>query len=206
MGSIIKNGILYAGGGGDASTVRYVSDEANENFDWLQVQDAEGNWVNFQRAYTQQYNLYVNGENGGEFSAYKGGISQGLRIEPKLTFDDGMNIVLTATTQQQFHAGSVISKKIDLSRFKTLKFTHSCSTNGGAHANRTVAVFITTEKAESMSATTSRFLLQNATTSNGNVEIDLSNLNGEYYIGIELTHYMYNTTSTSTKITNMIME
>ena len=88
MGSIIKNGILYAGGGGDASTVRYVSDEANENFDWLQVQDAEGNWVNFQRAYTQQYNLYVNGENGGEFSAYKGGISQGLRIEPKLTLTE----------------------------------------------------------------------------------------------------------------------
>lgn len=60
----------------DTSTVRYVNDESDQNYGWVQYLDADGNWVNWvQSGATERY-LFLAGdeytkETGG-FSVYNG--------------------------------------------------------------------------------------------------------------------------------------
>ena len=188
---------------GDESTVRFVNNESDENFDWIQVKDANDEWINFQRAYTQRYELYVSQNNGAEFTAYAGGVDGYVTSAggtPEVAFANAMTVTMTKSIADGFGIGCVISKPIDLSRFNKLKFYHE-STLSNAYAR--ITVFITQLKDKKMTPITSQILAQD-TSANGNVEIDISGLNGEYYIGIETKKC--GNSNASVTISNMYME
>lgn len=194
----------------DTSTVRYVSDEADDNFDWIQVKDAEGEWINAIQAYTQNYPLYMTSANEGGFTAYKGSDWSGgiYTYLPNVTFGTSMAFNIN----QANGGGSVITGLIDLSRFTKIKLHHISSITDDVIANRKynyVSLFVTNNKKEFMgdSVVASIKLVggEGATTKNaeGDVELDISALNGEYFIGI-CCHVSNGTAST--EISNMYME
>ena len=170
----------------NASDIRYVKDPADENFDWVQVQDAEGNWINIQRAYTQRRDLYMTSANEGNFEAYNGSLYAG--VTPALltvTCGDVMKVHVYAGNNRA-EIGCVISELIDLSRFKTLHLYHK-SSSGLANSTEKVRLFITQLKETKMTAIAYIDLLPAYGTSReGEVEFDISAINGEYYIGIQV--------------------
>ena len=197
---------------GDTATVRYVSAETDEDFDWIQVQDAEGNWVNAYRAYTQRYELYVDQNNGAEFTPYAcctptGAYATETYIaEADIVLDDKMTIWGTMKPGGITHC-SVISKLIDLTRFKTLKLYHSSEVVGqpaNAGENHKVELFITQAKTPIIRPTVLEALMISKPSNEGEVSIDISSLNGEYYIGFCVSRF--GSYDTKTIISNMYME
>lgn len=138
--------------------------------------DENGKWVLIGSVGLKELPLYVNG-NQGNFVGYMGGVSPDTGDSiPSLTI--GESLVITATG----YAGSAISDKYDLTRFSKLKFHHTSTT--GSHSYNSASVFITDTKQSKIIPVTSKELVSGANkTVNGDVELDITNLNGEYYIG-----------------------
>lgn len=208
----ITDGVTSGGSGDGESTLggtgevymRYVNDPNDENFDWVQVQDAEGNWINDHRAYTQRYELYVDQNNGGEFAAMALTTNTSNTYEPAaptVTFVDGIVINTKASS------GGVISKLLDLSRFNKIKFHHYSeivTRPSNESYSAYVKFFICQSKVANISPIVLQNVLINSTFNEGDIEIDISSLNGEYYIGFDV--YAYGSYNTETKITNFYME
>lgn len=198
---------IEALGNVDNATVRYVSDETDENFDWIQVQDAEGNWINTQRAYTQRRDLYMTSANEGNFEAYNGSLYAGVTpLLPAVTCGDVMQMRIFANNNRA-EIGSVMSELIDLSRFKTLHLYHK-SSSGLANSTEKVRLFITQLKETKMTAIAYIDLLPaNGTLKEGEVEFDISAINGEYYIGIQVcANSEGGQVLTQTEISNFYLE
>ena len=199
---------LEEGGGGDVSTVRYVSDEADENFDWVQVKDAEGNWINDHRAYTQRRDLYMTSANEGNFEAYAGNIS-GSTVSSRLpTLTLGSEMVVTLSlSNNEMGQGVAISDLIDLSRYKTIHLNHA-STSSTSNISAFVKLFVTNAKSPKMTSLALVELLKGgATKNNGDIILDVSAIEGECYIGIEVgANSSGGVVTTSTSISNFYME
>lgn len=105
-------------------------------------------------------------------------------------------------------AGSynVISKKIDITSFSKLVFSHNTTISSATEYN-IVALWIADKLVESgrtFPVLRNNYLI-NGTASNGTVECDVSNLEGEVYIGITI-QLNKNGLSAKTTITEMYLE
>lgn len=190
----------------EGSTVRVVRDEADENFGWIQYKDADGNWINWEQAITTNYPLYMSTENEGGFEAYAGKIAgdKGNTVKaPTVNFGTTMDVSFATPNYGDSFVGCVVSEIVDLSRYDKLFLTHTTTTNIGNGSEGYVKVFVTNAKGNTMNAATTMLL-----TGSGDVEIDLSNVSGEYYIAVEV--YLYCTgmqnDKVETKISNMYLE
>lgn len=190
------------------ANVRYVSDEANADFDWIQVQDAEGNWVNSYRAYVQRRDLYMSTANEGGFVAYNGSdVSVAYATSlPSVTFGTAMKF--SASNSNGTMGSSVISDLIDLSRFKKIKLHHKSTLSNTYSTNDLtyVSVFVTSAKQQYMGnkiVASQKLIVNKAGTSDLDAELDISTIEGEYYIGI-CCHV--NAGTASTEISNFYME
>ena len=189
MGIIVKNGILYTGGSGGDDAFRYVNDENDENYGWVQCQLADGTWVNLE--YLKMGDLYVNGYNGGKFETYAGSeynIYDYTCFEPMVTFGDSMVVSLDTIYQSTYGNGCVISKKIDLTKYSKITFDYECN-SGVKESTFGVRFFISTIKQPIMvnNRVVTKVLLDNALTSSGSAEIDISSIMGDHYLGFGLT-------------------
>lgn len=214
MGKIIRNGITYGGGSGSGSdgTVRYVNNESDANFDWIQVKDANGEWINVQRAYTQRYELYTNHTNHAEFTSHavtSGASSLYVCHEASLTeVENGLQMELGNYAVNQFSVGCVISKTIDLTRFKTLKFDYHAWGGGNDSANSDTYIFLFISRSNKTGfeplVRQDLFNYKNTGEQEKEVTVDISSLSGECYIGFEIHGYGKNIAYMT--VDNMYME
>lgn len=199
MGKIMRNGVPYCVGGDDA--FRYVNDVTDENYGWIQYQLEDGSWVNYKQVETLIYPLYMSSANEGGFSAYAGALTSisWLTLKnPTATFSDDMSISINNAY------GSVISNLVDLTDYEVLKFHHK-TTSTAAADGCTLTVFVTQAKSSVMTAAAKNLFYLNLTSKEEDIEIDISNLSGEYYIGFEI--FASNSSwTTTTEISNMYLE
>ena len=192
--------------GGDEATVRYVSNEADENFGWVQYLDANGTWVNWEQAVMTNYPLYTSDANEGKFEAYAGkmsGSSGNTTKAPTVSFGTTMDVSFSTPNYGDNFVGCAISELVDLSKFSKLRFQHITTKNIHANSQGAVKVYITTTKGSTMTAVTSREL-----NGSGDIEIDISSVNGKCHIAVEvfINCSGMQTDTVMTKISNMYME
>lgn len=202
MGKHMRNGEPYTYYPDD--TIRYVRNPESPNFDWVQVKDADGNWINDHRAYTQRRDLYMTTANEGNFEAYNGSdqsVAFGTQL-PSVTFGETFKFGVSHSAATA--GASVISELIDLSRFKKIKLHHKSTISHG-DGYHYVSLFVTSARQQYMGnkIVASTKLITSAGTENEDAELDISAIEGEYYIGI-CCHC--NVGSASTEISNMYME
>lgn len=193
----------------DNATVRYVSDEADENFDWIQVQDAEGNWVNHEFVGLGTAWLYHNGTNHAEFGKYEGAISTYGNYSGTddliVTFGEDLVVATSGTSAGAMFSESVMSKAIDVTNYSKLKFSHRTVADASSEYNK-VGIFLTQVLEGTMTATAEEVLLASGTSASGDVEIDISSLSGTYYVGICIKSNINNQGQITVTITDPYFE
>ena len=158
--------------------------------------------------YPAIYKLYMSTANEGNFEAYNGSdasASYGTGL-PSVTFATA--IKFSASKDNGTLGSSVISELIDLTRFKKIKLRHSSTITAtyGADTFCYVSLFITSSKAQYMGSNivaSKKLVVGEAGTFENDAELDISAVEGEYYIGI-CCHTNHGTTTT--EISNMYME
>ena len=188
----------------DTSTVMYDADT-----DSLKVLK-NGEWVETSlKARTEIMSLYVDGEDYARFISYAGGVGETSYGEtvttPTLTKSGEMVITLT-NPNDSYMRGSVVSASVDFTGYNELKFTHTSTTAGGNGVTRTVLI-ITPVRETLMTPVSSLELSRanaNPTVTDEDVTIDVSELSGEYHIGIFMR--MYGKVTSRTSIKNMYLE
>ena len=144
--------------------------------------------------YPSAFVLYKNGVNNANFTSYKGSAGGGQYANTdegyanlSITYGNDINAVYSNMNGNS-HVSSIMSKLIDLTNYKELKFTFNSTGANNDTAIRDISVFIADNLTTDMTATAKYTILSaNAQTSNsGEGVIDISNLSGNYYIGINL--------------------
>lgn len=186
MGKIIRNGNELKGSSG-ITTTRFVNDTSDENYGWIQVKDENGEWVNYKFAIDTTAWLYHDGTNHAEFEKYEGAISSyGVYTSMDdliVTFGEDLVVATSGTNEGAMFSETVMSKAIDVTNYSKLKFSHNTVADQASEYNK-VGVFLTQVLESSMTAAAEKVLLTSETSSAGEVEIDISSLSGEYYVGI----------------------
>ena len=151
---------------GDESTVRYVSDESDANFDWVQVKNADGNWENWKLGNLNGLYVIRNGVLSDEFvfSAYN----------DKQMYVEQNNGYVTFNKLKSSIAGALICSGIDFTPYTKFKFTVAESTD----QNNYVAICGNT--------TTGDLKSQTLTPSAKEYEVDISAISGVHYITVVL--------------------
>ncbi len=199
--------------GGDEATVRYVSNEADENFGWVQYLDANGTWVNWEQAVMTNYPLYMSSANEGGFALYQTHINNGTTYS-ELTFADKM-------TLKHKRGGVSITKAysecVDITRYSTLYFDYSTQISGSTGGYSYVLLVVDKNKHNSAYKSANDYNLQadtmlsyqllpfnSASKSQNGVQIDVSNIIGECYVGIVILSNV--DSGISADISNMYLE
>ena len=162
------------------------------------LKNEDGEWVFVGTAGLKELPLYVNG-NQGNFVGYAGGTDYAdyKAVIPTVTFEESLSISLS--DNGTIVTGSAISDKYDLTKFSKLKFYHESNT--GSNPSNKISIFITDTKQTVMSPVTSKILAEGSNKSEiGDIELDITNLSGEYYIVFCL---LVNASSASTTISNL---
>ena len=145
-------------------------------------------------AYPQYFALYKDGVNKANFVSYAGSAGGGAYANTDagyanlaITFGENINAVYS-NMNGSTHVSSIMSKLVDLTSYKKLKFNFSATGSNEDTAIRDISVFITdTLKTDMVATAKYNILSANTQTSNsGEGVIDISNLSGNYYIGINL--------------------
>lgn len=193
---------LEEGGGGDVSTAGY-----NEETDSLWVLK-NGEKLDVMKLYTERRDLYMTTSNEGNFEAYAGNISGSTVTSrlPSLTLGSEM-VVTLSLSNNEMGQGVAISELIDLSKYKTIHLNHT-STSTISNLSAFVKLFVTNAKSPKMTSIAVVELLKSgATTNNGDVTLDVSAIEGECYIGIEVgANSSGGVVTTSTRISNFYMD
>ena len=146
------------------ATVRYVSDESDANYDWVQVKDADGNWVNWKTGNLSGLYVIKNGQlmDGYSFTGYNDTNQSVVQNADSVTFKK------PNTTK----TGGLMSNGIDVTKYTKFKFTVSALSD----TNSYVAIFGTNAMGD--------LKAQILTPSAKEYEADLSNVSGVIYIGV----------------------
>jgi hypothetical protein len=178
---------IEALGNVDNATVRYVSDEADENFDWIQVQDADGNWVNSHRAYTTRYWLVKNGTNKANFKY------TGTNTTNSITSGENLRLSITTNPDIVQASGIWISDSIDFTNYDKLVLDHFTSLSGTGATLSYASVSILDSTASTIY---SNIYLKNlddgsyhVVTKRDTLIIDVSNISGFNKVKIHLQCY-----------------
>lgn len=184
MGIIKLNDITYDGGGGD-DHFRYVNDVSDENFGWIQYQDENGEWVNYEQ-------LAIGGGSGeGEESTLSFKDSEIIRngvINPMYTCT---NVKLTLVVEQCEGYVSITNTEggvcenrfypsIDASKYTKLKATITSREGITSPLNNRILL--------GNSATDfTTYHLNVKITDTGDSEWDISSIKDQEWVGIRLS-------------------
>lgn len=141
--------------------------------------------------YPEIYKLYMSRANEGEFVDFAGGISEYAKNSsfiPTINYGAALEIINNKTNWNQSNSiavGSAMSKSINLTKYKKLRFYHISSVDAASTYNK-ATVFISESKTTSMQPQMSEILIQNQKYNSGLVELDISSLSGDFFIGIEV--------------------
>ena len=154
---------------------------------------------------TEKY-LYSGISNEGNFKAFAGGFVSGYYAKlPTLTVGNELTV---ANTSNLYAKMSAVSDAVDISAYKYLRFSHISSSPNYANAQQGVYVGLVRELSETMTADKQVTLLNNRKgTTRGDIEIDISDLKGKYYVDIMLTSASASAPSITinTQISNMVL-
>lgn len=189
----------------DNATVRYVSDEADENYDWLMLLEND-TWKRWKYAGLSRYWFYHDGVNHGDFIVATE-LNKGTENSATTTVTAGTGLVMkvvrnTLTGQIALHWRT--DERHDLTDRRVLKF-HFNLIHVGDQRYAGADVYITSALSDAPSLTQSIVTYGTASTNDGDIELDISNLSGEYYICFKITSNIQNSTTTLT-ISDMYME
>lgn len=144
------------------------------------------------RMYVSQYPLFMPNNNIAEFATFSGAIPQGSAggiITGTLTIGDVLNFVAGSTNGVR--TACIISKVYDLTNYDKIVLTHTTTAAPGPFSN--AKLFVTKTKATSMTPLTVTTLIsENVSASEGTVELDIRNISGDCYIGIQLCNNVGN--------------
>lgn len=194
----LKNSITSAG----VSTVKY--DKSVDDF--LYVMD-EGEWKPTSlKAGLARLDLFKANNNLAGFSVY-GGSSVGGGITTDTTFSLGETLYFKVNASgQSVRGSSILSELQTIGSYKKLILNYTIKVDNRSAYDMGI-LFITEFKNTSMIPIASDTFFQgtvdNISTKTGTVELDISSLKGQYYIGVELRS---NNTWTEITITNAYME
>ena len=142
--------------------------------------------------YPSFFVLYKDGVNAANFANYAGN-SQGHNYsntdanysDLTITLGENINAVFSGTNGTRIT--SIVSDAIDVSAFNKLKFNHTITAKSNSNTIRHISVFLTKVLEEKMNAAAEVVLLSTTGTSaSGAKELNISALEGKYYIGINL--------------------
>ena len=186
----------------DASAPTVIYDSET---DYIQV-IKNGEAIDVLKAYTERRDLYVSTANEGNFTTYAGNISGSTVATPTMTCGSSLTITLSQTSNNMGQ-GSVLSELFDLSKYETIRLTHTSSTTT-ANVSAFVSLFVTTAKASKMTAlATINILSPNATSASGDITLDVSAITEECYIGIVVgANSSGSTVTTTTAISDFYIE
>ena len=171
MGKIIRNGITYSGGSsGGNCTVRYVNNESDADYDYIQVKNADGTWKNWEYAALDGVYIVKDGvwNTKYTFKAYKDTTTQTIT-------SDARGLKFARLSNSTTGAYMMSDDSFDVTNYSKIKFTiasFSCSSNGAAYAG-----LYPTNVANNLAV--QRTFSNNVT----EYEVDISELNGELYLG-----------------------
>jgi len=170
----------------NAGTMKY--DDATDTIYVL----IDSTWTEWKKAGFSEVPLYKSGVNHANFVSYKGN-SQGQNYSnddagySDLTITYGTNIEANFVGTNGTRVTSIMSGPVTISGRDNLVFDYSVQTSVASASIRHISVFVTSVLQEKMNAVCERVLLGTSGTSgSGTAEIDVSNLNGTYYVGINL--------------------
>lgn len=165
-----------------AGTVRYVNDVADENYDWVQVQDAEGNWVNYQKGNLDMCWFIENGVNKGNLSVVSGG---SITSEDGFTVLSGSGQSASAPLNAQYSFDGVNLtnySKITIKQTTTFPGTNSTITNNS------IVVSVTDTSGNTLT-TTSTGIVNNSKVNSEDIVLDISNINEVGILNIRINYY-----------------
>ena len=161
------------------TTIRY-----NSETDMVEVLSG-GVWVEcFSGGLLKEY-LFSDGSNLAGFYRYNGGIGETNSKYPALSIDAGTNLVMVANMAGCNYAGvCAMSKSYDITSHKKLVVSYNITSASASPSLEKVTVFLTKTVQANMSADASAIILNGVASSMGTLELDVSNLSGNYYIGL----------------------
>ena len=159
--------------------------------------------------YPEMYALYMSSANEGGFEIFQ------KSEQSNATLNLGTEMVLSQTNAGTSRV-KIYSDLLDMSRYKTLRFDLTASAGSG-NPYTWIALFIDKEKVEtnayepkdltSGNSIVTEILLPNNTTNRScEITIDLSSINGKYYIGVFLSSNNLAGETTQASISNMHMK
>lgn len=187
MGIYVRKKIPYTGSasgegtGADDISVRY-----NEESDYFEVKK-NGEWEQspIKVGLAKQY-LFSSNNNAVNFSAYAGTIYSGHATKaPTVTVGQKLTVVFNATTSNLV-AGCAISDLVDVTNYSKIVLSYE-STSTGTSNWEWAKLFVTNNKTTTMTALATTTILSAQDSSSGIVELDVSSVSGEVYVGIEMS-------------------
>lgn len=170
------------------ATIRYVNDESDENFGWIQVKDAEGEWTNYRFAGINDKYVWMDGVDNGDFVGYAGSTTNNgnPNIAEEAEVIKGEEL-LTVQFSSAVKVGSAVTRAYDVTSYTSLVFSYTTFASI-ANGSTKVYVFLTKELKREMTPDVEFIAMQNDTGKTATQTLDISNLSGMYYIGIALTN------------------
>lgn len=193
MTEYLQNGDSF--GSADVNAITKVVNELiekgitvgyNEETDYLEVVK-DGKWQQspIKVGLEKQY-LFSSNNNAANFSAYTGNTNEATIAAkpPTVTFSETLTTVFDATNNNLV-AGSIISDLVDVTNYSKIVLKHE-STSTGTSSWEWAKLFVVSEKSTQMTALAKTTILSAQSSASGVVELDISSISGENYIGIEL--------------------
>jgi len=183
------------GGGGGDSTMRYVNDESDSNFDWIQVKNADGTWVNWKRAYISDTDIYLFFE-GDEFADITGGFAR-YNGEGSITNDGAyLQIVGKQNTSQGTTSYYGTEELIDLSLFNSIEVVFSANLTAGSY--NAISFGVSSAKGGEF-ASVQNYTWNNNYTNEKSI-IDVSNIDSGYFQIMDRSGYSTKASIVSIKL------
>lgn len=174
---------IEALGNVDNATVRYISDEADENFDWIQVQDASGNWVNSHRAYIARYWFIEDGLNKGNLSVVSGG---------SITYGDGFTTLSGSGRSQNNPLNAQFSfDAVDLTNYDkiTVKQTTTFPGTDTNVSNNGIVISVKDALGNTLTTVNTVGVVGGNKVNSSDIVLDVSNINEVGVVHIRINYF-----------------
>lgn len=150
--------------------------------------------------YPETLKLYMSKANEGGFTAYN---VTGFE-NSKVGFREYLNVEVSAYATRS--AACAVSAVIDMTKYNKFNFEYTCSATRG-DTNNACKVFFTRAKTSSMTEVKGSTVMTNGISANGKKTIDVSELQGEYYVVVMSQVYatVGETNNVGIKVSNMYL-